>query len=78
MVAFVRGSVIDPKANSRWKLNFPLSSEGHKLKSKLFQVLPTLSVPEQKALCWESWAGQSEEKVGFAVEREGDRTFQLA
>lgn len=74
----MKGAVRDTKANSRWNLNFPLLTEGHKLKSKLFQVLPTLSVPEQKALCWESWAGQSEEKVGFAVEREGDRTFQLA
>lgn len=53
-----------------------METEGHKLKSDLFQALPTWSVPEQKALCWESWAVQSEEKMGDAVEsREGEEPF---
>lgn len=53
-----------------------METEGHKLKSNLFQVLPTWSVPEQKTLCWESWAAQSEEKMGDAVEsREGEEAF---
>lgn len=56
-----------------------MESEGHKLKSNLFQALPTWSVPEQKALCWESWAAQSEEKMGgCSREREGGGSFQLA
>lgn len=46
------------------------------MKPDLFQVLPTRSVPEQKALCWESWAGQSEEKVCGGVQlRVGEEAF---
>lgn len=53
-----------------------METEGHKLKSNLFQALPTWSVPEQKALCWESWAAQSEEKMGDAVESgKGEEAF---
>lgn len=53
-----------------------METEGHKLKSDLFQALPTWSVSEQKALCWESWAVQSEEKMGDAVEsEEGEEAF---
>lgn len=53
-----------------------METKGHKLKSDLFQALPTWCVQEQKALCWESWAMQSEEKMGDAVESgEGEEAF---